>query len=325
MSIPKWLKEFADNELSKSNPFTDISSILQQKNNLQSVEAMVEELRKRVGLDKIEKQAEIRHVERAKERGEGTIKKWCVYPKNGGNALGCHSTRQEALNQLRAIEANKQSVNDYYIEDVLSGGLGDNQPDKKYDPDQLEKGIRVELEHTNNPELAKEIAKDHLEESKDFRDGNGGKYYDKLEDIEENIKDELVKANKLQKLIVFANNLEKEGFDTDKVDFEIRKLSYEVMNDANFPRIFNENPKLQIFIDNACRTSGGLASVPAIQDRIRKEVNKEIDVKNEDLEKYIQKCLEQYRVPINNDDSQFGAYITVIVDEDDGNTKVFDE
>lgn len=53
------------------------------------------------------RKAVIRHVERAKERGEGTTKKWCVYPKGGGDSLGCHDTKEEAQEQLAAIEANK--------------------------------------------------------------------------------------------------------------------------------------------------------------------------------------------------------------------------
>ena len=45
------------------------------------------------------------------------------------------------------------------------------------DPGQLEKGIDVEMEHTDDPEIAKEIALDHLTELPD--------YYDRLETIEE--------------------------------------------------------------------------------------------------------------------------------------------
>lgn len=60
--------------------------------------------------------------------------------------------------------------------DLLDGGLADGQPDSKYDKDQLEMGIEVEYEHTNNPEISKEIAKDHLEEIPD--------YYDRLEEME---------------------------------------------------------------------------------------------------------------------------------------------
>jgi hypothetical protein len=43
---------------------------------------------------------------------------------------------------------------------------------------QLEKGVRVEMEHTTDPGIAKEISLDHLME-----DPN---YYDKLEKIEKN-------------------------------------------------------------------------------------------------------------------------------------------
>jgi len=60
--------------------------------------------------------------------------------------------------------------------DLIPGGLAD---DKKPDaaPGQLEKGIKVEMEHTDDPEIAKEIAQDHLEES--------SRYYDHLEEMEE--------------------------------------------------------------------------------------------------------------------------------------------
>ena len=69
----------------------------------------------------------------------------------------------------------------------------DERSDENYDPDQLEKGIEVELEHTETikkiaeatgsetsdeliRQISKMIAKDHLDEMPD--------YYDKLETIE---------------------------------------------------------------------------------------------------------------------------------------------
>ena len=61
-------------------------------------------------------------------------------------------------------------------EDRLPGGRADNEPDKKFPKAELKKGQTHEREHTNDPGLAKEIAKDHLEEDK--------KYYDKLEQVE---------------------------------------------------------------------------------------------------------------------------------------------
>lgn len=60
---------------------------------------------------------------------------------------------------------------------VLDGGLGRGFIDKMFDENQLHKGIMVELEHTDDPEIAKEIAKDHLVEIPD--------YYDRLDLMEE--------------------------------------------------------------------------------------------------------------------------------------------
>lgn len=61
-------------------------------------------------------------------------------------------------------------------EDLVAGGKAEGQPDSKYSKDQLRKGMKVEREHTKSPALAKEIAKDHLEEN--------SKYYDHLHKME---------------------------------------------------------------------------------------------------------------------------------------------
>lgn len=50
----------------------------------------------------------------------------------------------------------------------LKGGEGDNRPDSAFDPEQLKAGIKVELEHTKDRAVAKEVAKDHLTESADY-------------------------------------------------------------------------------------------------------------------------------------------------------------
>lgn len=41
-------------------------------------------------------------------------------------------------------------------------------PDSKFNKKSLEMGIRVEKEHTSNPCWAKQIAKAHLKENKDY-------------------------------------------------------------------------------------------------------------------------------------------------------------
>lgn len=58
----------------------------------------------------------------------------------------------------------------------LKGGAGDNKPDSDFNSQQLEIGIKHEMEHTKNRKIAKEIAKDHLSE-----DPN---YYKKIKKIE---------------------------------------------------------------------------------------------------------------------------------------------
>ena len=54
----------------------------------------------------------------------------------------------------------------------LPGGEGDSTPPDQLDPTQLSTGIQIEMEHTNDVEIAKEIAVDHLTEDP--------KYYTKL-------------------------------------------------------------------------------------------------------------------------------------------------
>jgi hypothetical protein len=77
-------------------------------------------------------------------------------------------------------------------EDKLKGGLADQKTPNDYNQRQLRKGIEVELEHTDDPDIATEIAMDHLEESKDYRrKTDGGKYYDRLERMEENIEENI--------------------------------------------------------------------------------------------------------------------------------------
>ena len=55
------------------------------------------------------------------------------------------------------------------------GGIGkhNNMPDSAFDPKELAMGVEDELEHTDNREIAKKIAKDHLA-------GEDPKYYTKL-------------------------------------------------------------------------------------------------------------------------------------------------
>ena len=46
--------------------------------------------------------------------------------------------------------------------------MKDYRPDANYIPTELKKGIKTEMEHTDNPAIAKTIAKDHLDEYPDY-------------------------------------------------------------------------------------------------------------------------------------------------------------
>lgn len=61
-------------------------------------------------------------------------------------------------------------------EDKVPGGLADKKKPSDFDKAQLAKGVKVEMEHTNDSDLAEEIAMDHLTEDSD--------YYLKLEEME---------------------------------------------------------------------------------------------------------------------------------------------
>ncbi len=52
--------------------------------------------------------------------------------------------------------------------EVIPGGLAEGKPDSDFDPEQLMDGMRVEMEHSGDPKKAREIAKDHLAEDKDY-------------------------------------------------------------------------------------------------------------------------------------------------------------
>jgi len=268
-NLPDWLKDFANKELKKGgNPFEEIKNIFKQKDDLEAVEAKVNELRQRIGLDKI---AEKTH-----------------------------------------------------------GGLGDDQPDKKFDPKQLEKGMKVELEHSNDPEVAKEIAKDHLQESKDFKGEKGAKYYDKLEDMEDIMKEELtksekVKANLLLNLITVSNDFERSG--KIKVANIIRNKIQKIADKEE--SIFEKHPNVQKHIDNVCVSRKGHIDAPALLDIIKSRPEKFSGKELDEIKDYIKKKIKEEKKEIDRsgDDDKIGLFEVHMfeVTEDDGNIEIFNK
>jgi len=92
--------------------------------------------------------------------------------------------------------------------DKIKGGLADKNKPEDFDKDQIDKGVKVEKEHTDDPEKAKEIVMDHLEESGDKKGKDGGKYYDKLDKMEKEIEKDK-KAKKAKNLFNLLKSAKK--------------------------------------------------------------------------------------------------------------------
>lgn len=69
----------------------------------------------------------------------------------------------------------------------LEGGLADGESVMDYDPEEILKGIEVEMEHTKDPRVAIEITMDHLEEFFD--------YYTRLEKMENQAEEDVENLN----------------------------------------------------------------------------------------------------------------------------------
>lgn len=76
-------------------------------------------------------------------------------------------------------QVEKEKIN---VGDELDGGLADDNSPKDFDAEQLAIGLKVEMEHTNDPLIAIEIAMDHLKEIPD--------YYTRLDQMEKDAKSE---------------------------------------------------------------------------------------------------------------------------------------
>ena len=102
--------------------------------------------------------------------------KQCVYKKDSGAKVGC--TNGSIKKYLAALYANAdESVTEA---NNLKGGKADKLSLKQISDkfgvsietikSQIQKGVDVEMEHTDNKEKAREIATDHVSEFPDYYD-----------------------------------------------------------------------------------------------------------------------------------------------------------
>lgn len=100
-------------------------------------------------------------------RGRGELK--------AANFTERDNLQQNWLQRAQNVASGKFSAAKL-AKELLHGGAADNLPDKTFSAVALLRGKKHEREHTNNDQIAKEIAKDHLSEDP--------RYYEKVEQIE---------------------------------------------------------------------------------------------------------------------------------------------
>lgn len=91
--------------------------------------------------------------------------------------------------------------------DLLPGGKADNLPDRDFSAPALAEGAKHEHEHTRDDQVAKEIAKDHLQEDP--------LYYEKIEKIEKGAEEEpkAKKPNTLDELRAAKTHSDRREYD----------------------------------------------------------------------------------------------------------------
>ena len=88
----------------------------------------------------------------------------------------CKTTNCCGGSKLAAEKQTANALSRSGQKDQLPGGEADNLPDREFSTPALAEGAKHEHEHTDNDQIAREIAKDHLSEDP--------RYYEKVKEIE---------------------------------------------------------------------------------------------------------------------------------------------
>ncbi len=125
--------------------------------------------------------------------------------KDGGNVLMRQSL--DARIKKKVVPGVQEQDNDEEEEELtkaeksesnkLVGGKADGKTPKDFDKEQLKIGIKIEMEHTKDKEIAAEIAMDHLEENPRYYDNKMFK-----EELKKESKGELMKTGNFTVQIV---------------------------------------------------------------------------------------------------------------------------
>lgn len=122
--------------------------------------------------------------------------------------------------------------------DLIRGGKADRKSFSDFNPKSLARGTKVEMEHTKDPRVAREIASDHLTEDP--------RYYEKLEIMEETFPSEKkagLKTSSFRKISDILKNIPSMGLDAmERSEARIPRSTLDRMGEAD--------------IGTACSTAG---------------------------------------------------------------------
>jgi hypothetical protein len=140
-----------------------------------------------------ERQEEIREsdLNRRKAKALGEMEKEVPFSAR----FGFEKERMQASEDAAGHELNAEmlrrmeNLNSIKWQDKLHGGLGDELTPYDFTPEQMRRGIAVEMEHTDDKRVAAEITLDHMAEF-------GPAYYDELAKMESKLKREATDIEK---------------------------------------------------------------------------------------------------------------------------------
>ena len=95
--------------------------------------------------------------------GMGIGSNWDKETRGTDNAGGDGMSLEPQGDEVEQIAQDKAEVGE-----LIPGGKGEGKSPLEFSPDQIKKGMKVEMEHTDDPMLSLEIALDHLTEDPEY-------------------------------------------------------------------------------------------------------------------------------------------------------------
>ena len=175
-------------------------------------------------------------------------------------------------------EERKQFLSEYKEENPLSliaRGI-DERPASAYDREELKKGIKTELEHTEDAIIASKIAKDHLDEDPH--------YYSKLIEMESKMKNPITSSHEKSEeyLPVIQDTVSKLN---DKTDVWIDENSGDILVGT---MAFEEDRSFDDVLIRI-KTNGQIKEGESVDDSIRKYTQNLMKKIHKDLAEYVTK------------------------------------